>query len=218
MTDSKFGHYVALDIESYGLAPQGPIVEVAFVIASNDPNRTDIKERVSWCIAHDDKEMHPETKTFWDRFPEQKKRIQLDAVHPDKAWHEIVTWRNNLAARYGTNLIWLTDNAAYDVASIDKELNDRFGRPSIRYETDGTYQWVQDPIEQLQGTPSWVQFHLKQQVKQWMDRRPGQGTTHQALYDAEQILFQQKAMDQWKQKESLFSVVWAYASKWWFGK
>lgn len=222
--ENQYGHYIACDFELIGPAPQGPIIEMGYVIGSMNPKRMDIKESGSWSFKYNIKEkMHPETLKFWQKNNHMDilEDIQKDAIDPGIVWSHILKWRNYLETRYGSNLVWLSDNPLFDLGAIDFELATRFLRHSIRYNQDGTiYQFVQDPSEQWAGLPSFVKPQLSRQLNDLMSHSalvndPEKNLQpHRGEYDALHIFYQQKVIDQWQQKynqkQNWFSWWWNY--------
>jgi hypothetical protein len=71
---------------------------------------------------------------------------------PEDAWFFIEKWINSLEIKYPSSenkICFLTDNASFDVASIDYCLEKYCNRSPMRYSSDGKYRSVYSADDML---------------------------------------------------------------------
>lgn len=138
--------YLAIDIEKVDDYQSSPIV--AFGACLGDINGT-VLESHAWYPALPQNAKFGERckREFWD------KQVGLYATFEDRAeptaaaYNSFVAWLNGLEAHYG-NIVVLSDNPAYDLGSLDHQLERYCGRLPVRYTSLGEYRCVSDWSEQ----------------------------------------------------------------------
>ena len=140
---------VAVDIEKAGCMFKYPIVSIGFVVGHRDTiyekKRFNIK--VNWNSEKDGGDFEDRCiRDFWSAQPSNIiEGCEENALEPTEAWILIEKWINELETKYPSNenkICFLTDNASFDIASIDYELEKYCGRSPMRYSSDGKYRGV----------------------------------------------------------------------------
>jgi len=160
--------YVALDLEKVGNAMCHPIVQVGIVIGSNGK----VLEKKRWSLLYNSDAENNLTalfsdewkqaynaavdrckREFWDPRKPLWDDIQKEARKPAVVYKEIAGFIDDLYEKYkGENLLWLSDNPAYDLGHLDFWLLSSGSRFSCcRIGPGDTYHCVQDPSEQMEG-------------------------------------------------------------------
>jgi hypothetical protein len=150
--------YVAHDIEKTGsFLIQNPVISVGFYIGDENGNELEKKRfnmEVNWPETDDYKDFEPRCwNEFWLK---QDKSIiddcKIDAKDQKTSWNELKIFIDSLEEKY-TKIKFLTDNASFDTASIDYNLEKYTDRVPMRYSTNGKYRGVISADDMLDMLP-----------------------------------------------------------------
>lgn len=147
---------VSVDIEKAGCMFKYPIISIGFVVGHKEEinERIRFNIKVVWKSEKDGGDFEDKCiKEFWSK---QKNEIingcKENALPPKEAWILIEKWINELETKYPIDkykICFLTDNASFDIASIDYELEKYRDRPPMRYSSDGKYRSVYSADDML---------------------------------------------------------------------
>lgn len=150
--------FVAVDIETLGAWYCHPVVAVGFAIGDHKGNILETKLftiSANWKPCSQGGDMEDRCyNEFWSKHPDMMRVYQKDAVEPPIAWNMINEFINNLEKKYPDKKIkFLTDNAAFDIARIDFNLEKYCKRLPMRLSTTGKYRALYGADDMLAMLP-----------------------------------------------------------------
>jgi len=140
---------IAVDIEKCGALYRDSVLSVGFYVADLD-NGEELQRRrfnveVNW---PDEKTCGDFEERYWTEFW-SKQPIEIvngckeNALPPEQAWKEIAIFVDSLENTYSDCKIkFASDNASFDIANIDYNLEKYVGRYPMRYSSTGKYRTV----------------------------------------------------------------------------
>lgn len=147
---------VSVDIEKAGCMFKYPIVSIGFVVG----HKKEIYEKkrfnigVNWKKESDGGDFEDRCyDEFWSKQPQNIiNECKDNALKAERQWVLIGEWIDQLEKTYPSpeyEICFLTDNASFDIASIDYELEKYTGRKPMRYSSDGKYRSVKSADDML---------------------------------------------------------------------
>lgn len=209
--------YLALDIEKTGSKNlQHPICSIGWCLGLEDgtvleKNRINLK--VKWPIKMADSldygDFEPRCwDEFWSKHPSALvELITRDAVGMTTGMFQFSALLDRLEEQYPSpeyKLTFLSDNASFDIAALDVNLERYVNRIPLRYSKTCKYRAIEAPDDMLDVFPSHV---VKKLVAQKID--PYVSHDHDPANDAEHIYRQYLLMQHLKTKLStIVDEVW----------
>lgn len=197
MSDTVF---VAIDIEKTGsYLIQNPIISVGFFIGDIEGKTISSHKfniAVRWPIyINDDSEIESygdfERRCwveFWSKLDKKILNKCLQNPTPEKpeiVWQNISRFLNELEEKYPDKKIkFLTDNASFDIASIDYALEKYCGRAPMRYSSTGKYRSVISADDMFDMLPNLIQDKYKKEIDEIVIH------DHDPVHDAQFIYLQ----------------------------
>lgn len=134
--------YLAVDIEKVDDYQSSPIV--AFGVCLGDAHGVILESHAWYPAMPKDGKFGERCKAeFWDKQPGLYERFAERAGDTATVYVGFAAWLNGLEARY-SNITILSDNPAYDLSSLDRQLERYCSRLPTRYTSLGKYRWVSD--------------------------------------------------------------------------
>jgi len=159
---------IGVDIEKAGAMFQHPVISVGFVIGTLHGvilERKKFNLQVEWfqtaengsVLSYGDFEPRC-VDEFWSKHPEAiEKCVKNPAPEAQSiAWMNIASWINSLELKYPHdryNIVFVTDNASFDIANIDYNLEKYLNRLPMRYTTTGKYRSIVAGDDMLEMLP-----------------------------------------------------------------
>lgn len=160
--------YVALDIEKAGAMNKYPIVSIGWCVGDSNGNvleKRKLNLQVDW--NHD---FEPRCwNEFWAKMPlELIESLKLNALPQPEGFAYFSNWLNQLEEKYN-KIVFLSDNASFDIAALDNNLERYCGRMPLRYTSDNRYRSIIAPDDIL-----WTinRDKLEDLYKQYSDHDP----------------------------------------------
>ena len=175
---------VAVDIEKRGPSAEHSINAVGF--AYRCPRTQRIVKRAFYFKGNDAGFQRKTQDEFWSRYPDLLRFIEERAADSASEWKRVDQWLDELARDAKTDgyeVLWVSDNPAYDVGAIDAELLEYLRRLPLRYDSEGEYRRVRDTTAALYALGSATAERIKKLVAD-----TGASHTHHPEDDAEVIL------------------------------
>jgi hypothetical protein len=179
--------YVAFDIESAGSDLDRPVLAVG---VCHGTNLIDYGKR-RWCIEFQRAQIEKRCMDeFWSKHEDILQTIEKEARNPYIVWKQIARFIDDLETLYPRethDIIFVSDNPAFDIALIDRNLKSMVDRLPLRYTKDGMYRTISDPSEQRRWFPK----------RKELDEFVKENSIHDHLpdNDAEQIYLMQVFME-----------------------
>lgn len=151
--------FVAHDIEKTGsFISSNPVISVGFYLGDENGNEIDKRRfnlEVNW--PDENGNYNDFESRCWNEFwSKQDSNIiedcKKDCKDQKTSWIEIKDFINDLEKKY-TKIKFLTDNASFDTATIDYNLEKYTGRAPMRYSTSGKYRSVISSDDMLDMLP-----------------------------------------------------------------
>ncbi len=186
--------YVAVDIEKTGTKMiKYPVVSVGFVVASYYEvlERKRFNLKVNWTSENEGGDFeHRCLVEFWNKLPDDViNGCKENVLSQEEGWNEIANWINNLEVLYPEDkytIKFLTDNASFDIATIDYNLEKYVNRNPMRYSLAGKYRSVISADDMLDMTsPKYVEA-----VNEYLNTVEDAQHTHNPVNDAYNIFLQ----------------------------
>lgn len=147
--------FVAFDIEKTGcLNYTHPIVSIGYVVGDSKGNLFEKKKinlLVKWpqcdlkginCYGDFEPRCWDE---FWSKRPsELLKALQQNALSQEEGLKQFAEFLNSLELKY-ESIVFLSDNASFDIAALDVNLERYAKRNPLRYSTTGKYRSLLPP-------------------------------------------------------------------------
>jgi hypothetical protein len=141
---------VATDIEKCGSLYKHPVVSVGFYVADletgQELQRRKFNIEVVWPNGEDYGDFEERCWTeFWVPFvpPHFVKELKENCLTADKAWRDIAEFIDSLEETYSRDrIVFVSDNASFDIANVDYNLEKYVGRRPMRYSTRGKYRSI----------------------------------------------------------------------------
>lgn len=156
--------FVALDIEKAGaLHIKHPIVSIGWCIGDAD-GKVLCKDRINLNVKWPTIEQNPDVRDYgdfeprcWDEFWSKRPRDLIDSMKANayeqkKGIEQFARLLDFLETEYPSpnhEIVFLTDNPAFDIAALDVALELQVGRMPIRYDSKGRYRSIQIPDEAM---------------------------------------------------------------------
>lgn len=184
---------VGVDIEKTGsFLIQNPTMSVGFYLTDLDGTellKRKFNIRVQWPTQDSFGDFEPRCWTeFWSKQPDEIRDACLhkpEADAPEKVWLEIAAFIDSLEVHFPTSkVVFLSDNASFDVASIDYALEKYAKRAPMRYSTSGKYRSIKAADDMLDMLP----VRARKQADQEIHARASH--THDCVEDAKFIVMQ----------------------------
>jgi hypothetical protein len=152
---------IAVDIEKAGCKFKYPIISIGFVVGHKEEifekKRFNIKVNWESEIKGGDFEDKCITEFWSKQSPNIINECKENALSPEETYKLINEWLNNLENKFPSNeykICFLTDNASFDIASIDYELEKYLNRSPLRYSSEGKYRGVYSADDMIKVLPS----------------------------------------------------------------
>lgn len=190
--DGKHDIVVAFDIERFGGAlVDNPVIQLG--VAWHDYT-TQKSGRHRWTFAHtekfEDEKWEQRCKVqFWDKQPpELLERIKRERKPAKEEWKDFLNFWTDITAKNQVEII--SDNPAYDIAAIDRDLLRYTGRDfGIRINADGYgYRTISDPTERHKFLEKEACDRIRNEIQKELASRGKKLIPHLADDDALQIL------------------------------
>lgn len=142
--------FVSVDIEKTGsMLSKHKVISVGFVIANFEGllNKIRINMDVIWKTTNEGGDFEPRCwYEFWSKQPDHIiDACKVLALPQDRGWFATAGWIDNLKKMYPSDkyiITFLTDNASFDIASIDNNFEKYVNRLPMRYSTDKEYRSI----------------------------------------------------------------------------
>ncbi len=162
---------VAVDIEKTGcFINNNKVVSVGFYVGNTDGaelKTLQVNFAVSWPSKHSVTNQITNYRDFeercWTEFweakisPEIVNSFLVDTYEYKDGWTAVNNFLNELETSYPEDqykIVFLTDNASFDVASIDSNLEKYVGRKPMRYSGSGRYRSIYSADDMFDMLPS----------------------------------------------------------------
>ena len=198
---------VAVDIEKPGCKMmRNPIASIGFVVGSG--NKILEKQRFNVKINWDSEMNGGDVEQrcydeFWSKVPRHIIDDCIkDAEEPTVIWPKINDWINSLEIKYPSpeyNICFLTDNASFDIASIDYALEKYCDRMPMRYTTSNKYRAVISADDMLDMVDDNSKNIIYEKIKQDVV------SDHNPVNDAHAIYLQYYYAMQYSNKLDMFN-------------
>jgi hypothetical protein len=150
--------FAASDIEKTGRLMKNKITSVGIVVGDEDGNILHKKKfnlEVDW-FSEDFKELGDFEERcvnqFWKKVhPDVIKELKTNSVSQEEGWRLISEFFKSLEEEYppeSYDIVFLSDNLAYDIAHINYNLEKYLNQPEIRYSSKDVYR-SQYPADDL---------------------------------------------------------------------
>lgn len=169
--------YLALDIEKKGTTLAYPLIQIGAVWGTN---KSDLQKR-SFCFDYKDAAFEPRCyEEFWCKHKDIYERICAEAIEPKLQWKKFGQFLDDLEAS-GATIELLTDNPAFDIATIDYYLHTELGRRGLQYNRDMSRRKIHDSSMRDKGIPKYYMKAVTARAHQLAKH------SHWAVDDAELI-------------------------------
>lgn len=177
--------YVAFDIEKTGSLFSHPINSIGVCVGDDQAvlQKFRINIDVKWpdrllvtggtenaLLVRDYGDFEPRCwEEFWSKQPDSLiALLRFQAQPAEDAAKRFRTWLDGLEEQYPAKthkLVFLSDNASFDIASLDHFLEQFTGRIPLRYSTAGKYRSLKAPDDMLAMLPDdFVKWAIKEQI------------------------------------------------------
>jgi len=202
---------VAVDIEKAGAMYHHPVISVGFSVATSDGTLLEQKKfniSVKWYTETKDHADPNENTDYGDFEPrcveefwkKQGAEIKARCLTPAPelapvAWKNIGNWIDSLEDRYG-KVKFLTDNASFDIANIDYNLEKYLGRLPMRYSKTKRFRSVVSADDMFDMMPEKTQKEARERIKTKVQH------DHDCLNDSYFILLQYVEAKKYKEAQN----------------
>lgn len=150
---------VSVDIETLGSQYKNPVVAVGFVVGDdvgNVINTRMYKLKANWLPISQGGEMEDRCHIeFWSKHPDLVEFYKTDAVEQKEGWNAIRYFLDNLEQIHeGKKISFVTDNASFDIARIDYNLEKYCDCLPMRYSLTGQYRSIYPADDMLFMLPT----------------------------------------------------------------
>ena len=211
--------YVAVDIEKAGTKLiQYPVVSVGFVVANAHSvlakKRFNLK--VNWSSETEGGDFEERClNEFWNKLPQDViNGCMIDVYSQSDGWNEIAKWIDNLEVLYPDdkyNIKFLTDNASFDIATIDYNLEKYVKRNPMRYSSTNKYRSVISADDMLDMAPD----EYVKLVHDYINNLPDACHNHNPINDAYNIFLQYFNALQYKYKGTCETAKYMGSNEFW---
>lgn len=141
---------VSVDIETTGGKFSNKVMAVGFAIGDKQGNIYELKQfNLEFSNEDFSKKCFEE---FWVKYPEQILELKKNALPQAQGWTKICEYIDGLEQKY-SKLKFVTDNASFDHAFINYNLERYCDRLPMRYSSTGKYRSVVAPDDMLAMIP-----------------------------------------------------------------
>lgn len=150
--------FVSVDIEKTGsFLIQNPVISVGFFVGDDQGNKLLTKKfnmQVKFPVKDDYGDFEPRCwDEFWSKLDQKIIEASTENAQPQEtAWKAVNAFLDELEAKYD-KIKFLTDNASFDIASIDYNLEKYCKRAPMRYNSKGKYRSVISADDMLDMLP-----------------------------------------------------------------
>ena len=196
---------VSVDIEKAGGQFANPVISVGFYVGDEfgkELRTLKVNFNVRWptksCVTGE-MNYYKFEKRCWDEFwvDQQTKMVKPELYKPcvsnpspvrhARGWNEISSFLNALEVAYPSHaykIIFVSDNASYDIANIDYGLEKFCNRRPMRFSSNGDYRSIMSPDDMMKMVPS----DVRKKYQKIIDANAHHN--HDAIEDAKYIYWQ----------------------------